>query len=84
MAAKRDTSTMTAGELLGRLRRHYIEPSRRLPGGIFVPEVGMNGGYGAGRRCDAIYVGFTTTSAAAITAARPGVALVILSIQAGE
>lgn len=62
MAAKRDTSTMTAGELLGRLRRHYIEPSRRLPGGIFVPEVGMNGGYGAGRRCDAIYVGFTTTS----------------------
>ncbi|WP_176561872.1 hypothetical protein [Mycolicibacterium palauense] len=62
MAGKRVGSTMTAGELLGRLRRHYIEPSRRLPGGIFVPEVGMNGGYGAGRRCDAIYVGFTTTS----------------------
>jgi len=53
---------MTASELLCRLRRHYIEPSRRLPGGIFVPEVGMNGGYGAGRRCDAVYVGFTTTS----------------------
>ena len=62
MAGKRVGSAMTAGELLGRLRRHYIEPSRRLPGGIFVPEVGMNGGYGAGRRCDAIYVGFTTTS----------------------
>lgn len=60
MTATRDTSTATA--LLGRLRRHYIEPSRRLPGGIFVPEVGMNGGYGAGRRCDAVYVGFTTTS----------------------
>jgi hypothetical protein len=53
---------MTAEVLLSRLRRHYIEPSRRLPGGIFVPEVGMNGGYGAGRRCDAVYVGFTTTS----------------------
>lgn len=53
---------MTASELMVRLRRHYIEPSRRLPGGIFVPEVGMNGGYGAGRRCDAVYVGFTTTS----------------------
>lgn len=62
MAAKRDTTAMTAGELLARLRRHYIEPSRRLPGGIFVPEVGMNGGYGAGRRCDAVYVGFTTAS----------------------
>lgn len=62
MAARGGTSTMTAGELLCRLRRHYIEPSRRLPGGIFVPEVGMNGGYGAGRRCDAVYVGFTTTS----------------------
>lgn len=62
MTATRDSSTMTAGELLWRLRRHYIEPSRRLPGGIFVPEVGMNGGYGAGRRCDAVYIGFTTTS----------------------
>lgn len=62
MTAMRDTSTMTATDLLSRLRRHYIEPSRRLPGGIFVPEVGMNGGYGAGRRCDAVYVGFTTTS----------------------
>lgn len=62
MASTRGTSMMTASELLGRLRLHYIEPSRRLPGGIFVPEVGMNGGYGAGRRCDAVYVGFTTTS----------------------
>ncbi|WP_209999680.1 hypothetical protein [Mycolicibacterium frederiksbergense] len=62
MAPNRETAPMTAAALLGRLRRHYIEPSRRLPGGIFVPEVGMNGGYGAGRRCDAVYVGFTTTS----------------------
>lgn len=49
MTVTRDSSAMTASELLCRLRRHYIEPSRRLPGGIFVPEVGMNGGYGAGR-----------------------------------
>lgn len=62
MAPTRAVAPMTADALLGRLRRHYIEPSRRLPGGIFVPEVGMNGGYGAGRRCDAVYVGFTTTS----------------------
>lgn len=62
MTATRDSSTMTASELLSRLRRHYIEPSRRLPGGIFVPEVGMNGGYGAGRRCDAVYVGLADGS----------------------
>ncbi|CAN5735743.1 hypothetical protein BH09ACT8_BH09ACT8_55980 [soil metagenome] len=62
MVSTREGAVMTAEVLLSRLRRHYIEPSRRLPGGIFVPEVGMNGGYGAGRRCDAVYVGFTTTS----------------------
>lgn len=62
MVSPREGTAMTAEVLLSRLRRHYIEPSRRLPGGIFVPEVGMNGGYGAGRRRDAVYVGFTTTS----------------------
>lgn len=53
---------LAAPDLLNRLRRHYIDPSRRLPGGVFVSEVGLNGGYGAGSRCDAIYVGFTSAS----------------------
>lgn len=53
---------ITTPELLARLQRHYIKPSVPLPGGIFLPEVGWNGGgYGAGG-CDAIYVGFTSTS----------------------
>lgn len=47
-------------ELLARLERHYIKPGAPLPGGIFVPEVGRNGL--AQSRCDAIYVGFTSTS----------------------
>ncbi|CAA0129295.1 Uncharacterised protein [Mycolicibacterium vanbaalenii] len=51
---------MSTPELLGRLQRHYIKPGLSLPGGIFLPEVGWNGGAGGG--CDAIYVGFTTTS----------------------
>lgn len=46
--------------LLGRLQRHYIKPGENLPGGVFLPEVGWNGG--GFRRCDALYVGFTTTS----------------------
>lgn len=52
----------TTADLLGRLERHYIKPGQGLPGGIFVPEVGQNGSSGAGSRCDAIYVGFTSTS----------------------
>lgn len=48
--------------LLALLERHYIKPGAGLPGGVFVPEVGQNGGWGAGSRCDAIYVGFTSTS----------------------
>ena len=47
-------------DLMDRLQRHYIKPSEPLPGGIFVPEVGFNGG--GGSRCDAIYVGFTGAS----------------------
>ena len=53
--------TITA-DLMGRLERHYIKPGQPLPGGVFVPEVGENGGWGTGRRCDAIYVGFTSAS----------------------
>ena len=51
---------MNTGELRERLQRHYIKPGQDLPGGIFLPEVGWNGSYGGG--CDAIYVGFTSTS----------------------
>ena len=48
--------------LLALLQRHYIKPGQLLPGGVFLPEVGQNGGWGSGSRCDAIYAGFTTTS----------------------
>ncbi|MGB0972523.1 MAG: hypothetical protein ACPGVG_16420 [Mycobacterium sp.] len=51
---------LTTRELLARLERHYIKPGAPLPGGIFLPEVGWNGRSGGG--CDAIYVGFTSTS----------------------
>lgn len=49
-------------DLMARLERHYIKPGQDLAGGVFVPEVGQNGQWGRGRRCDAIYVGFTSTS----------------------
>jgi hypothetical protein len=52
-------ATMTAKELLARLRRHYLPP-QPMPGGIFVHEVAFNGAQGS--RCDAIYVGFTSAS----------------------
>lgn len=55
------TPAMGTRELLGRLQRHYIKPGAPLPGGIFLPEVGWNNG-GGGGGCDAIYVGFTSTS----------------------
>ncbi|GAA1436406.1 hypothetical protein GCM10009616_36090 [Microlunatus lacustris] len=48
-------------ELVDRLRRHYIKPGQDMPGGVFVPEVGLNSG-GQQRRCDAVYVGFTSAS----------------------
>ena len=50
---------MTAGELLARLERHYIRPGEPLPGGMFLPEV--THGTAGGRRCDALYVGFTSS-----------------------
>lgn len=52
---------MTAHDLLDRLDRHYIKRGQPLPGGIFVPEVGLNG-IAPQRRCDAIYIGFTSAS----------------------
>lgn len=51
----------SGGQLLERLRRHYLPPGP-LPGGIFVDEVGTNDWNAGGRRCDALYVGFTGTS----------------------
>lgn len=49
--------------LLALLQRHYLKAGEVKPGGVFVPEVTINGNYGAGgRRCDAIYVGFTNVS----------------------
>lgn len=53
------TAPMTSRALLERLRRHYIAPGP-MPGGIFVPECGVNGGRQS--RADALYVGFTSTS----------------------
>uniref|UniRef100_A0AAU8GQG9 MmcB-like DNA repair protein n=1 Tax=Mycobacterium phage JustASigh TaxID=3158894 RepID=A0AAU8GQG9_9CAUD len=55
------TESNTAA-LLALLKRHYIKPGQDLPGGVFLPEVGQNGSWGAGSRCDAIYVGFTSSS----------------------
>jgi hypothetical protein len=49
-----------AGQLLDRLGRHYVKPAKG--GGIFLTEVGTNDWNAAGRRCDAIYVGFTSAS----------------------
>lgn len=52
--------TVTA-DLMARLQRHYIKPSQPLPGGVFLPEVGWNGGAHSSR-VDALYVGFTGSS----------------------
>lgn len=49
----------TTADLLARLQRHYIKPGA-YPGGVFVPECGINGG--AQTRADALYVGFTSAS----------------------
>lgn len=48
-----------AADLLARLRRHYLKPGP-FPGGVFVPECGQNGE--GLQRCDALYVGFTSSS----------------------
>lgn len=45
--------------LLALLERHYIKPGP-FPGGVFIPECGVNGGVQS--RADALYVGFTSTS----------------------
>lgn len=50
-----------SSDLMARLRRHYMPP-QPWPGGVFVEEVGWNGGSATNSRCDAIYVGFTGTS----------------------
>lgn len=46
-------------QLLEILRRHYIQPGP-MPGGVFIPECGINGATGS--RADALYVGFTSAS----------------------
>lgn len=51
------TATKT---LLEVLQRHYLKPGA-FPGGIFLPECGINGN-GGQSRADALYVGFTSTS----------------------
>ena len=48
-------------DLMARLEAHYLKPSDRLPSGVFLHEVGWNGTANS-RRCDALYVGFTSTS----------------------
>lgn len=53
--------TMTTPQLMALLRRHYIKPGAPLAGGVFLEEVGWNGGVAAGR-ADAIYIGLTGTS----------------------
>lgn len=51
-----------AKTLLEQLRLHYIKPAAgAFPGGVFVPECGINGRT-AQSRADALYVGFTSTS----------------------
>lgn len=55
-----DARTLT-GDLLARLERHYIKPGETYPGGVFLPEVGWNGGT-SNSRADALYVGFTGSS----------------------
>jgi hypothetical protein len=49
-------------DLLEKLRDHYIEPGATWPGGVFADEIGNNGEWGKGRRCDALYAGFTSQS----------------------
>lgn len=56
---------MRTADLLGLLERHYIKPGAPFPGGIFLPECGWNGGnpeHPMAGGCDALYVGFTSTS----------------------
>lgn len=54
------TAKVTAAHLLELLRRHYLKGGP-FPGGVLAHEVGQNGTANS-RRCDAIFVGFTSTS----------------------
>lgn len=62
MTPAKTPSAATTSELLARLRRHYIDPTRDTPGGVFITEVGSNGSTAIATRCDALYIGFTTAS----------------------
>ncbi|MFB7890319.1 hypothetical protein ACFCZ3_19935 [Cellulosimicrobium cellulans] len=55
------TARAITEDLMTRLRRHYIRPGQEPAGGMFLPEVGWNGTVNR-NRCDALYVGFTSTS----------------------
>lgn len=55
-----------ATDLVARLRRHYIKPGP-MPGGIFLAECGINGGFGSSQRVDAVHVGFTSSSGRILT-----------------
>lgn len=50
----------TAQDMLDRLERHYLKAGAPLPGGMLIPEV--THGRQGGRRCDALFVGFTSAS----------------------
>jgi hypothetical protein len=50
----------TAKDMLDRLERHYLKAGAPLPGGMLIPEV-THDKHG-GRRCDALFVGFTSAS----------------------
>jgi hypothetical protein len=50
---------MNTGDLLARLRRHYITPGQPLPGGAFLSEVQTPRDVFPQRRVDALYIGFT-------------------------
>lgn len=60
------TRRMTTPELLRVLQGHYIADSSEVharDGGVFAPEVSVNGTWGSGsRRADALYSGFTSAS----------------------
>ena len=53
------TTTLTA-DLVEKLRRHYSD-AQNGPSGVFLTEVGWNGSAST-RRCDALYMGLTSTS----------------------
>lgn len=50
---------MTARNVLGRLHRHYVDPGKPFPGGVFLPEVTL--GRQGGPRADAIYAGLSVS-----------------------